>query len=375
LTARCKKNEAQIASVLVHGAGGVEADQEKDKPLSAVFGFDVVPGSNYQKRTVHFVSNYARLQLGLSSLKSVYNSIVSNTQPSKNAELGNVFESVVYRLLQGGWKSQMTPITNKPNGPGFIEGKTKDLKVEAGSGPVHMVEGGTGFYARGYEKMKGLGRHDGPIFFGSNFLVIDAADAPNRGFSVTIAKTKTITAKALQRLRVGLGLKKPQPLHIVFLVPAGYSAPEVTLPSSTSTKWYFAAIPSPLANEEVWKEALQEPATMNPQKVLKPHKQQHVTHTSHTTTHTHTNTQTHTHTTQASGTTGPRRFSTLARVSSPSPLRTRGFHAVRLAQFSARSRLLGLGSRGGFHKARIRFPTPVASYRTLFNMGRHLWRV
>jgi hypothetical protein len=198
--------------------------------------------------------------------------------------------------LQGGWKSQMTPITNKPNGPGFIEGKTKDLKVEAGSGPVHMVEGGTGFYARGYEKMKGLGRHDGPIFFGSNFLVIDAADAPNRGFSVTIAKTKTITAKALQRLRVGLGLKKPQPLHIVFLVPAGYSAPEVTLPSSTSTKWYFAAIPSPLANEEVWKEALQEPATMNPQKVLKPHKQQHVTHTSHTTTHTHTQTHTHTHT-------------------------------------------------------------------------------
>jgi hypothetical protein len=252
--------QEDIANVLKFGADGIEADKDEAKPLSAVFGFDVVPGSNYKDRTVRFVSDYARLQLSLGTLKSVYSAIITNIDPHHNAELGNLFEQIVYRLLQSGWNTTMTPVTDDNQKHTNLK-----LEVKAGNGPVQMIRPGPGLWQCGYDSMKDMplvlssgAASSEPAFFGANFPVIDAADACNRGFSVTIALTKTIKEATLQKLRASLDLEPTQLLHIVFLVPEGYNAPQIAQAplNSAGVQWYKAVIPSPLTDPSEWERAL-----------------------------------------------------------------------------------------------------------------------
>lgn len=246
------ENSDKIASVLLHGAGGVDAEHDRDKPLSAVFGFTVVPGSNYRQRVVSFVSNYARSRIDMSVLKSIYNAIISNVDPDRNVELGRTFELVVFKFLNAGWETDMKCINEE-------ESELVKLKVTAGDGDVRLIDGGKGFKGRVYEMMKempfvGEGGAKA-IFFGSNFPVIDAADAHDRGFSVTIAQKKAISRTTVSNLRRDLGLSEDQSLHVVFLVPEGY---DPVLPTIIpGTKLYKADIPSPLTNQDVWGKALQ----------------------------------------------------------------------------------------------------------------------
>jgi hypothetical protein len=253
---KAMRNEPKrVANVLMHGAGGIEADHDSEKPLSAVFSFDVVPGSNYQERTVRFVSDYARQQLGMATLKSIYNSIISNTNPHRNTELGRTFELVVYRLLQNGWHTQMTRLTGDDQQHDAV-----DLTVKKGdSNSVQMVPAGDGLWKRAFilmNKMLSAENSSKPIFIGGNFPVIDAADARNRGFSITIARTKGIKVSTVEMLRSKLGLKKTEVLQIVFLVPEGYDAPTGIPFEVDGVEWYKAELPSPLTNSEIWEEAL-----------------------------------------------------------------------------------------------------------------------
>lgn len=249
-----RNEQVDIADVLVNGAAGIDADKQKDKPLSAVFAIDVAAGSNYKTRTVRFVSQYARMQVGLGTLKHVYDSIVSNVDPRKNVELGTTFESVVYRVLHSGWTSTMKALSD--------DKATVELVVRAGVGPVQMVQAGPGLWQRGCEAMTQMPlielTNSMPLFIGANFPVIDAADARNRGFSVTIARTKTIKPSTLQLLRARLGLAADEALHVVLLVPENYNAPQLAAAplQTVGVRWYVAQLPSPLAHPEVWAKAL-----------------------------------------------------------------------------------------------------------------------
>lgn len=249
-----QNKQAEIGNVLVHGAAGLDADQEKDKPLSAVFAIDVEPHSHFQVRLVRFVSDFARMRLGLATLKHVYDSIVSNMDSRRNAELGATFESVVYRFLHHGWKTKMRILPAKT--------KMAELVVQPGVGPVQLVQAGAGLWQRGYDAMQQMqlveSASSPPLFLGANFPLIDAADARNRGFSVTIAKTKTIKQATVDKLRDKLGLQAAELLHIVFVVPEHYAVPDVgRAPYQLhGVQWYHATLPSPLAHESDWKQAL-----------------------------------------------------------------------------------------------------------------------
>ena len=89
-------------------------------------------------------------------------------------------------------------------------GEEEDLTVKAGDGAVQLVPGGVGMKSRVCDLMKGMpfveNESSQPLFVGSNFPVIDAADARNRGFSVTIARSKTIKVDTVTNLREDLEL-------------------------------------------------------------------------------------------------------------------------------------------------------------------------
>lgn len=182
--------ESEVTNVLVHGAGGVDAEHDKDKPLSSVFGFDVEPGSNYTKRTVDFVSDHARLQLSMATLLSTYTPLVRNTDTNLSTALGRSFESTVFRLLASGWETTMERI-----GEGNTREGSEQLTVK-GTGRVKRIESGLGLYHRVYQAMKAMplcqGGTSEVVCFASNFPVIDAADARNRGFSITVGRKKKI---------------------------------------------------------------------------------------------------------------------------------------------------------------------------------------
>ena len=84
-------------------AGVVDAESDRAKPLRVrLRGAE----SNFQKRVVRFVSDYARQRLGLSTFKSLYSIIIGNTDPGKSVENGRIFETMVFRLLHGGWRPE-----------------------------------------------------------------------------------------------------------------------------------------------------------------------------------------------------------------------------------------------------------------------------
>jgi len=246
--------ESAMSGVLLHGAGMVDADESKRKPLSAVFGFDVVPGSNYTKCTVRFVSDYARSRIGLRNFKIIYNAIVSSTEPERNSELGRIFEILVFKLLHAGWNISMTVLSKHSQ-----LGKEVPHSVKPGSGELEWIAPGKGLRARVYSKMKAMPLVEDvgsePIFFASNFPVIDAADARNHGYSVTVAQIKQIEISTLKSLRQALDLRE-QLLHIVFLVPEGYKPPRLSpeeLYNLPDVRFYVAEVPSPLVQEKQWK--------------------------------------------------------------------------------------------------------------------------
>jgi hypothetical protein len=53
----------KVANVLLFGGACIDEELNHEKPLSAVFAFDVLAGSNFQQRTVCFVSDYARQKI------------------------------------------------------------------------------------------------------------------------------------------------------------------------------------------------------------------------------------------------------------------------------------------------------------------------
>jgi hypothetical protein len=233
--------QTKIAGVLLHGAGDIEADHHKDKPLSSIFALNVLPGTNFQEFEVGFVSAYARKMIGMSAFKSLYNSIASNMDPRRNIEYGLIFEEMVFKFVEirGGLKCI------------DLQGQAHPTKVQKGG---KMVEAGIGMRDRMYKMMKALpmleeGRSK-PVFVGNNFPVIDFADARNRGFSITASHHKKINGKAVENLRVELELKKGTLLHFVVVVPEGYPYP--TMPSIVDVKWYKCAILSPLAHPKEW---------------------------------------------------------------------------------------------------------------------------
>ena len=235
------KEQDKVAMVLLFGAESVDAEHDQEKPLSAVFAFDVPAKSNFQNRTVCFVSDYARQKIGLSTFKSLYNSIISNTDRHKNPEYGSIFEMLVFKLLHH----------TLPQGNG-------------GRGPFSMVPGGAGFHKRGYDLMKGMpsfSKHNttSPAFFGKNFPVIDSADARNHGYSITIARKKSVTKGPFNKFRKALKLPPQETFHLCFLSPEGFKPDWKISEGCENCKGYDLQIPSPLTEEgsKVWERVLE----------------------------------------------------------------------------------------------------------------------
>jgi len=167
--------------------------------------------------------------------------------------MGHEFELLVYRLLQNGCSlpMQLMPVSKPP----------RKLKLCVQQGDVSVVEGGPGFWERGYGLMRAMKlvtetslKQTGaapPIYLGLNFPVIDAADARNRGFRVTIAKINPVKEPALKKLLTGLKLKSKEKMHIVHLVPSGFQ-PTLKPVYRDDVQWYRAEIPSPHKNPGVW---------------------------------------------------------------------------------------------------------------------------
>ncbi len=258
----------EIAGVLLDGAGGVETDHHRDKPLSSVFAFYERPGSNFKEVVVGFVSDYARQKLGLAAFKSVYNSILSSTDPFRNAEYGYIFEALVFRFVEyyGGltcmdMMGQAHPEKVQKGGKMVNPGSGGKM-VKHGRGGK-MVKHGIDVHQRMYDVMKKMPmlemRSSKSVFVGGNFPAIDFADARNRGFSITISRDKQISSDAVAKLRVKVGLAKDIVLHLVFVVPEGLTPPKVSS-NTVGVKWYTCFVPSPLTQADKWKEVLA-PAT------------------------------------------------------------------------------------------------------------------
>jgi len=167
----------------------VDAEHHKDKPLSAAFSIGVDPkaGENkYKTRVLQFVSDYARDQLQLTTLKQLWTSMIS---ASPNSFLQNLFESLVVRLLQSGWHCVAFEL-----GAASHQGKVINLTAASGG----VVAGGGGSRTNGYARlaqMNCIKNVDdkvarGATHFLGNFPVLDAADARNRWFQITTAKKK-----------------------------------------------------------------------------------------------------------------------------------------------------------------------------------------
>ena len=232
-------NQDEIEKIILHGSSGVEADHHRDKPLSSIFGFYVLPDSNFKQVVVGFVSAYARRRLNLAAFRSLYNSIIRNTVNRKSMELGRIFEDLVFKFVEkSGLRFGVHP-----------------MEVQKGG---TMVEPGTGMRERMYAMMKAMPMLEKgsskSAFVGNNFPLIDFADARNRGFSITTSRHKIISPKAVLNLRLKLELQEGTVLHLVLVVPDGCAYPEVK--AIDDVRWYKCAIPSPLTEPEKWEEVL-----------------------------------------------------------------------------------------------------------------------
>ena len=261
-----RDHQADVEAVLRVGGEGIEAHNHDDKPRSAVFSYGILDG-DYKAPTVHFVSDYARLRVGLNVLKMIFSSIQHNVDKRRVSELGETFERLVFVLLRNGWKTQLAPL--RPGG--------KSLNIAVGSGDgAKVLPGGKGLWDRMSLEMKAMPLWDGsdeqpvasPVFAGNNFLLIDVADARNRGFNMTLGPTHELTVKKVEKLRNKLNLTDSQLLHIVFLVlPAHFSS--FNVPGSdrldSKVRLYKAEVPSPLSGEgeQLWRSALEEWRTVS----------------------------------------------------------------------------------------------------------------
>jgi hypothetical protein len=264
-----RDNQADIEAVLREGAEGIEAEHNHDgKPRSSVFSYGVLEG-DYKTPTVHFVSDYARLRVGFNVLKMVFSSVQHNADPRRSTELAHTFERLTFVLLRGGWQAQLSPLLPSVSGR---EGPT----IAVLRGPALALPGGKGLWGRMISQMRLMPLWDGcsplplasPVLAASNFLLIDVADARNRGFNMTVGRTHAMpTLSQVKKLRDLLGLEEGQLLHVVYLVlPAHFSSFNLSWPSSdvdrlhSRVRVYKAEVPSPLTEpgESMWRTALEE---------------------------------------------------------------------------------------------------------------------
>jgi hypothetical protein len=203
----------------------------------------------------------------------VFSRIQNNVDKAVSTELGHTFEKLVFLLLRNGWQTKLTPLPRKS------KSKTKSTLDIAVKSSATVVPGGKGLHGRMHASMKAMVVWNGssedamatPAFAGSNFPVVDVADARNRGFNMTVGPThSTPTVKQVKDLRVSLGLSRAQLLHIVYLVlPAHFPLFNVPNPRGgdpPGIRLYKAELPSPLsgAGEAAWKDALAQPPPLPP---------------------------------------------------------------------------------------------------------------
>ena len=168
-------------------------------------------------------------------------------------ELGTTIEFLAFRLMQSGlWTPKLLP-HHQGQHPATISIRGVHGDVVLTPPPWKHV------YAMIASlptwKPRQVAPVAAPVFLGSNFPVVDAMDARNRGFQVTLGRRKHWDEATVQRLRRNLGLRGTALLHIIVVHLEG----QVTgLPrrAPKHTRLYSVALPSPKAAAGMWKAAL-----------------------------------------------------------------------------------------------------------------------
>jgi energy-coupling factor transporter ATP-binding protein EcfA2 len=262
-----RSKELSVRQVLLDGVVDLEVEVHKDKPMSSVFCFYSDAADKFRKATPQFVSNYARDRMTFNTFTYMYNRIANNKNPDNSVNMGKDFEWIVFKLLHSGWTTKMTHLKDPS--------KKKDLVVLAGAGPIVVEAAEAGIWKKIEGKMQAMNiipatatttdtTTAAPIFFGSNFPMIDAADARNRGFSVTVAKTKRILTPTLLKLRSRLQLSDGELLQVVLIIPHSSDVPNVTFDEEAfagKANFFVAHVPSPFdsnGGSDFWRQIFME---------------------------------------------------------------------------------------------------------------------
>ena len=222
------------------------------KPLSTVFMLQATADCAHAQPV--FVSDYARGRVGYDLAVRVHAALLSpNPYLGGMVELGTTIEFLAFRLMQSGlWTPKLLP-HHQGQHPATISIRGVHGDVVLTPPPWKHV------YAMIASlptwKPRQVAPVAAPVFLGSNFPVVDAMDARNRGFQVTLGRRKHWDEATVQRLRRNLGLRGTALLHIIVVHLEG----QVTgLPrrAPKHTRLYSVALPSPKAAAGMWKAAL-----------------------------------------------------------------------------------------------------------------------
>eukprot|EP00993_Chasmostoma_nieuportense_P003982 NODE_466_length_2193_cov_48.106486_g430_i0.p1 GENE.NODE_466_length_2193_cov_48.106486_g430_i0~~NODE_466_length_2193_cov_48.106486_g430_i0.p1 ORF type:complete len:645 (-),score=141.67 NODE_466_length_2193_cov_48.106486_g430_i0:115-2049(-) len=218
-----RRHSEDVEIVLAEGPGAIDAhDGHSDsKPRSAVFGYGVV-GDDFRDPTVQFVSEFARLQLGWTTVKAIFFTILTNPNPAVQAELGHCFERLAVRVMARGM--QMKTEEFQKTTSGMTSGTTTEVAIKRC--PAIDVSSHDQMYAAMLKLPEWNGDLTQRQTVGAlhtrcgNFPLLDAADGKNRGFNFTVsAKHKLPTANMVKSFRSELRLASHTPFHLIYVVP------------------------------------------------------------------------------------------------------------------------------------------------------------
>jgi len=225
-----------VQDVLIRGVGGVEvAVTDVDKPRSSVFSVFGASETGFREPLVQLVSDYARERLNLNNTRLLIG-VTIGSAGSNAIKNGWSFEEVVFDLFQAGWESEMECVLVE--GGQELDKSIKHFHITSAS---HAKKcSGDGWQARAYETVRSMemvqaGEYNpvtkkivqpksSAFCIGSNFPMVDAFDARNRAFNMTISAHKqSIPRQHVLAARMALGLDDTTLLHLVAVFPPGKS--------------------------------------------------------------------------------------------------------------------------------------------------------
>ena len=225
------------------------------KPASSIVYIDVI-GSDYTECVLRIVSSFAAEYIPMNAAFAILKAIMDGNE-EVGLRLRKAFEGIVRRLLhRSGWNATVTRL--KWEDGKVVEDKGKSMTIQFPKNedfPIRME--GKRALLDGYNKIKGLTEKENhPVYLCSNFPFIDAADKRNRGYQITVAKSKTINLTHLKPLREDIGLTTTEPYQLVYITPHGHFLQITNAKEALATEGievYKLPIPDADRRLTVWK--------------------------------------------------------------------------------------------------------------------------